>query len=379
MATKLVGSPASCRGFVCAVGEDGSFYNLSQNINGSWTPWNPNPGIPPGEFLLPSPTVSISNLIDIQPVRPIVVGKSGAAYSGEYHDRFSWETLKSLGMGLLPSPVAVADSDDIQHLFIVTGDHSVLYSEGNNSNGFIKFGGFLTAIPSPGAAFGLAGQLHGFVCDSATGGVWDVTVYQGSSLISPGSFPNIVFGSPAVAPNQKLLLEVFAVGSDGALWHVWETLVSGALPAKTKWSAWFSHGTPGGTQFQTAPAIALDSLECLEVFCIGNGELWSLQQTEPSNGWGAWTPFNSSRRPTPGFADRGWEWQWPPGDFCHWKRRRSMAHLANAADGSNFPVVSLVLTSHTVGTRQRACTERRVTGSRVLCEKRVFSPTPYQP
>ena len=47
---------------------------------------------------------------------------------------------------------------------------------------------------------------------------------------------------PAVAQSADGRLEVFAVGRDGALWHIWQTSVNGG------WSSWVSHGAPPGTR-----------------------------------------------------------------------------------------------------------------------------------
>ena len=45
-------------------------------------------------------------------------------------------------------------------------------------------------------------------------------------------------GSPAVAAGAEGRLELFVAGTDGALWHTWQTARNGG------WSAWYSHGAP---------------------------------------------------------------------------------------------------------------------------------------
>jgi hypothetical protein len=45
-------------------------------------------------------------------------------------------------------------------------------------------------------------------------------------------------GSPAVAAGAEGRLERFVAGTDGALWHMWQTAPNG------DWSPWFSHGAP---------------------------------------------------------------------------------------------------------------------------------------
>jgi hypothetical protein len=45
-------------------------------------------------------------------------------------------------------------------------------------------------------------------------------------------------GSPAVAAGAEGRLELFVAGTDGALWHTWQTARNGG------WSPWYSHGAP---------------------------------------------------------------------------------------------------------------------------------------
>ncbi len=47
-------------------------------------------------------------------------------------------------------------------------------------------------------------------------------------------------GIRAIAPDADGRLELFVVGKDGALWHLWQTAVNNG------WSSWTSHGTAGG-------------------------------------------------------------------------------------------------------------------------------------
>ena len=43
---------------------------------------------------------------------------------------------------------------------------------------------------------------------------------------------------PAVVASGDRRLETFVVGSDGNLWHIWQTAASNG------WSGWASHGQP---------------------------------------------------------------------------------------------------------------------------------------
>jgi C1A family cysteine protease len=73
-------------------------------------------------------------------------------------------------------------------------------------------------------------------------------------------------------------LEVFARGSDQALWHQWQTAPNNG------WSGWASLGG-----WIDAPVVARNADGRLEVFVIGSDHaLWHQWQTAPNNGWSGW-------------------------------------------------------------------------------------------
>src|SRR5919109_741080 len=78
-------------------------------------------------------------------------------------------------------------------------------------------------------------------------------------------------------------LELFVVGNDGALWHIWQTTVNGG------WSNWISHGN-AGVGLSGPLALAPNADGRLELFARGkDGALWHIWQTTPSGGWSSWT------------------------------------------------------------------------------------------
>ena len=91
--------------------------------------------------------------------------------------------------------------------------------------------------------------------------------------------------TPCVAQNQDGRLEVFGLGLDGALWHIWQTSPNNG------WSGWDTLGAPG-------PGVPIPGPNCcvsnnqdgrLEVFVIGaDASLWHIWQTSPNNGWSGW-------------------------------------------------------------------------------------------
>jgi hypothetical protein len=74
------------------------------------------------------------------------------------------------------------------------------------------------------------------------------------------------------------------VATDGGVWHKWQTRASNG------WSAWFSHGAPGGGVRGAAVGLGRSGDGRLELFAVGrDGSLWHKWQTRASNGWSAWT------------------------------------------------------------------------------------------
>ena len=89
-----------------------------------------------------------------------------------------------------------------------------------------------------------------------------------------------VITDPVVARNQDGRLEVFARGTDNALWHIWQ------VAPNSTWSGWASLG---GVM---ASKVVVDNNKDgrLEVFVRGDDNaLWHIWQTAPNNGWSGWS------------------------------------------------------------------------------------------
>ena len=83
----------------------------------------------------------------------------------------------------------------------------------------------------------------------------------------------------AVGNNADGRLEVFVRGTDGALWHIWQTAPNNG------WSGWESLGGV----IQGAPVVVSNADGRLEVFARGtDSALWHIWQTGPNNGWSGW-------------------------------------------------------------------------------------------
>jgi chitodextrinase len=99
----------------------------------------------------------------------------------------------------------------------------------------------------------------------------------------------------AVGVNSDGRLEVFGVGTDRAIWHIWQE-----APHAGPWSAWSSLG--GGTASDAAVADNSDGR--LEVFVRGNDRaLWHIwQETAHSGPWSAWSSLGGIITSNPAVA-----------------------------------------------------------------------------
>ncbi len=141
---------------------------------------------------------------------------------------------------------------------------------------------------SPAIAPSADGRLELFMIYGGTlRHIWQTAPNNGwSDWKSHGAPTGVLFGyRPALAASADGRLELFVVGNDGVLWHIWQTAPNNG------WSDWTSHGSPAGSGGLDLPCVIAPSKDGrLEVFCIGkDGQLWHIWQTAPSNGWSDWT------------------------------------------------------------------------------------------
>src|SRR5260370_24571733 len=101
---------------------------------------------------------------------------------------------------------------------------------------------------------------------------------------------------PGVGKNADGRLEVFTIGSDGALWHTWQT-----APGQRRGFSWFSSGQPAASiaNARFPPSVAQNTDGRLEVFTVGSdGALWHICQATPNGTWSNWTSPGQPHEPT---------------------------------------------------------------------------------
>jgi hypothetical protein len=143
-----------------------------------------------------------------------------------------------------------------------------------------KFAVALTRVAA--AALNSDGRLEvfGVGTNNALWHIWQTAPHAGP-WSAWASLSGVLTGEPSSIDNSDGRLEVFARGTDNALWHIWQT-----APHTGPWSSWASLGGI----ITSDPAVADNSDGRLEVFARGtDNALWHIWQTVPHAGpWSAW-------------------------------------------------------------------------------------------
>ena len=167
-------------------------------------------------------------------------------------------------------------------------------------------------------------EVFAVASDGGLWHIWQTTPSGGWSTWDRLGAPNGgTLGELAVGTNQDGRLEVFAT-SQNALWHVWQTAPNGS------WGTWDGLGAPSGVNALASLAVGTNADGRLEVFAFApKNAVWHMWQTAANNGWSAWTSLGGEPAGGPG---RGPERRWPPGGLRgrrrHWRRARGLAPLA---------------------------------------------------
>jgi acylphosphatase len=143
-----------------------------------------------------------------------------------------------------------------------------------------KFAVALTRVAA--AALNSDGRLEvfGVGTNNALWHIWQTAPHAGP-WSAWASLSGVLTGEPSSIDNSDGRLEVFARGTDNALWHIWQT-----APHTGPWSSWASLGGI----ITSDPAVACNSDGRLEAFARGtDNALWHIWQTAPHTGpWSGW-------------------------------------------------------------------------------------------
>lgn len=165
------------------------------------------------------------------------------------------------------------------------------------------------------------------------------------------SFGGVLTSDPTLAQNHDGRLEVFAVGSDGRVYHIYQRWFD-AFGAP--WSGWEALGS---RRFAGRIAAERDGSGCLWAYARSRDDstIWRCRQTSPSGPWSDWSPTHGNGdEPALGRNNDGrleafvrgldgkiWhEWQGAPGaDFSGWHLLRPDARRPVVLDAGAHPVV----------------------------------------
>jgi hypothetical protein len=132
--------------------------------------------------------------------------------------------------------------------------------------------------------------------DNALWQKWQVAPNDGWSewktLDTPAK-DNTLTGQFTVGRNQDGRQEIFAVGSDGNVWQIWQTAPNGG------WSNWGKLGRPvPGIRGADRLTVGRNKDGRQELFVMGGDDaLWHVWQVAPNLGWTAWESLRKPKDP----------------------------------------------------------------------------------
>jgi len=208
-----------------------------------------------------------------------------------------WSGWHSLGGSFPSRPVAASNQDGRQVVFVRGGSDEVRsnwqeIANANQWSGWKYQGGILRSNPVVGR--NLDGRLDVFFYgqDGAllhmrqmvpNSDAW----FAEESL--PGDELGGFAGDPAVGRDRSGRLHVFASGKDSFMWHIQQSEPNGP------WLGWasFGRGWPQpGERVYLAAGLNRDGRQ--DVFCKGtDGALWHKWQTVADGDWRNWSAWNS--------------------------------------------------------------------------------------
>jgi hypothetical protein len=296
-----------------------SLWHIRQTAPGTgWSDWFSHGTPPESNGLRWSPAVApnadgrLEVMVVGDDLQPEGTGSGGALYHQSQTARdngwSSWRSYPTGGPNLFGSPAVAADADGRLELFALGDDGALWHMWQTAPNDawsqWVSHGAppGVALNSAPAVAAGADGCLNVFAV-SQEAMLWHIRQTAPnngwSDWVSHGTPSGVLFGSdstPAVAAGADGRLELFVVGNDETLWHMWQTAPNGG------WSGWRSHHAPPGMKLQRLrPAVGSSADGRLELFAVSeDAALWHLRQTAPNDGRSQW--FSHGAPPVAGLA-----------------------------------------------------------------------------
>jgi len=178
------------------------------------------------------------------------------------------------------------------------GQHCVVVSNsathGEVDIFYEKFAVALTRVASVARNSDGRLEVFGVGTNGALFNIWQQAPHAGP-WSGWNSLGGLLTSDPSVFINSDGRLEAFARGTDNSLWHIWQQ-----VPHAGPWSAWASLG--GG--ITSDPAVIDNSDGRLEVFARGtDNALWHIWQQAPHAGpWSGWASLGGGITSDPAVA-----------------------------------------------------------------------------
>jgi hypothetical protein len=211
-----------------------------------------------------------------------------------------WVSLGAPTPGVLAAPVVGHDLDGRLEVFVVGRNGSLWHRVQSAPNG--AFGPWQTVVSGnslasgpPRVGYNLDGRIevYGMQSGGVLWHVWQTAPNGGwSGGGSLGAPAGGIIGGVTVGNNKDGRLEVFGVGSDHQLHHIWQTSPNNG------WSAWASLGAPAPGVSIGDPRVVRNADGRLELFLLaGDQKIWHIWQTAPNNGWSGWATLGGPASP----------------------------------------------------------------------------------
>jgi predicted phage baseplate assembly protein len=306
----VVASNADGRLEVFAAGRDGALWHIWQVITGAGIVWSDWASL--GGILNSRSRIAAGRNQDGR-LEAFVLGQDGAIWHNWQlftPAGIGWSGWASMGMsglttpgapnvGLQPMLQAASNADGRLELFTLGTDNALWHiwqvAPNDGWSSWASLGGVLPVGSSLTAGRNQDGRLEVFGI-GMDGAVWhnaQLTAGGWSGWLSLGKpTPGLQMQAPlSVSHNADGRLELFTLGTDNALWHIWQ------VQPNDGWSGWASLDRPGpGFATGTGLHIGINADGRMEPFVAGqDGALWHIWQTAPSDGWSGWDSFPGVR------------------------------------------------------------------------------------
>jgi len=290
-----------------ALGEDRSLLHKRQLCTGGWTKWTSMGGV-----FSSGPKV-IMNWNHEAEIFILGADKTLWHKKASNRNSTQFTAFATMGGHFSTAPTAVTDSEGLIHVFVRGIDRALWHKmqkrlpDGTLGwHDWVSLGGTLTSTPE--ALLDPEGLIHVFARGMNRALLHKHTVINETYHITWSPWESLG-GNLASAPRSVALdnsvnfVEIFARAADKGLWRKRQTLDPDNLDEPVKWSVWEALGGI----FSSGPASIVNSNGNIDIFARGTDKaIWHKQQIltndEGTEDWTAWESLGGIVSTTPAVA-----------------------------------------------------------------------------